>query len=338
MSLIYYSEEEDNNKEESINKYKDLFLDYEKKLPTLSEALNQMFQSSNLDEQKCNELTNDILDKCKEVINNNFDKIKEKYNEISKEDAYIISSYTCESKQKKYSPYRLLNSNLVSDNRKKGIKNICKYLYIFLKSLRKLTRYYPKAPNKYLYRCIENKVSIAKDPFNDKLVPYIIGNKKTFWGFTSTSSNPKTTYNFLKEEEKIKVGTLFILGGDIWGYDITLFNYFGEEEILLEPEKKFIIDNVLPPLNEVINVSCTLLETPLILDKNKEIIESDFIDNPEEDKILKLRAKDNNKELNIPDIIDTSKEDKNLKQIREDNKTREYEGEGPKAKCGCFII
>ena len=61
MSLIYYSEEEDNNKEESINKYKDLFLDYEKKLPTLSEALNQMFQSSNLDEQKCNELTNDIF-------------------------------------------------------------------------------------------------------------------------------------------------------------------------------------------------------------------------------------------------------------------------------------
>ena len=169
-------------------------------------------------------------------------------------------------------------------------------------------------------------------------MPYIIGNKKTFWGFTSTSSNPKTTYNFLKEEEKIKVGTLFILGGDIWGYDITLFNYFGEEEILLEPEKKFIIDNVLPPLNEVINVSCTLLETPLILDKNKEIIESDFIDNPEEDKILKLRAKDNNKEINIPDIIDTSKEDKNVKQIIEDNKTREYEEEIPKAICGCFII
>ena len=74
------------------------------------------------------------------------------------------------------------------------------------------------------------------------------------------------------------------------------------------------------------------------MDKNKEIIESDIIDNPEEDKILKLRAKDNNKELNIPDIIDTSKEDKNIKQIMEDNKTREYEGEGPKAKCGCFII
>ena len=270
MSLIYYSEEEDNNKEESINKYKDFFLDYKNKSPTLSEALNQMFQSANLDEAKCNKLTNNIFNKCKEVIDNNYVRIKEKYNNISKYEAYIISNYTCELKEKKFSPYRLLNTNLVCDNRKKGIKNISKYLYIFLKALRNLTRYYPKAPNKYLYRCITNKVNIAKDPFNDKLVPYIIGNRKTFWGFTSTSSNPKGTYNFLKEEEKIKVGTLFIFGGDIWGYDITLFNYFGEEEILLEPEKKFIIDNVLPPLNGVINVTCTLLETPLKLDNDKE--------------------------------------------------------------------
>ena len=52
MSLIYYSEEEDNNKEESINKYKDLFLDYEKKLPTLSEALNQMFISAGANTKK----------------------------------------------------------------------------------------------------------------------------------------------------------------------------------------------------------------------------------------------------------------------------------------------
>ena len=42
MSLIFYSEQEDNNKEESINKYKDLFINYEQKLPTLKEALNQI--------------------------------------------------------------------------------------------------------------------------------------------------------------------------------------------------------------------------------------------------------------------------------------------------------
>ena len=49
------------------------------------------------------------------------------------------------------------------------------------------------------------------------------------------------TYNFLKEEKKIKSGTIFSLGGDIWGYDITLFNYFKEEEILLEPEKNLLL-------------------------------------------------------------------------------------------------
>ena len=86
------------------------------------------------------------------------------------------------------------------------------------------------------------------------MVRYITGNKKTFWGFTSTSTNPNTTYNFLQDENSLKAGTIFTLGGDVWGYDITLFNYYGEKEILLEPERKFIIDNVLPPLNEIISL------------------------------------------------------------------------------------
>ena len=34
----------------------------------------------------------------------------------------------------------------------------------------------------------------------------------------------------------------------MYGYDIKLFNYYNEEEILLEPETKFIVDNVLPPI------------------------------------------------------------------------------------------
>ena len=69
---------------------------------------------------------------------------------------------------------------------------------------------------------------------------YKKGNEKTFWGFISTS--PKHN-NLLKEKEKNKTGTLFILGGDIWGYDIELFNYYGVKEILLEPERKFTIDD-----------------------------------------------------------------------------------------------
>ena len=271
MSLIFYSEEEDNDREESVNKYKNLFSTYENNSPSLKEALTQMFKSIEFSNYKVAQLVEDILDKCKEKIDQRYDEIKKKYENISKEDAYIICSYTCESKERKYSPYRILNQSLVSDNRQNGVRNISKYLYILLKSLRKLPRYYPK--NKYLYRCLTCKVNLSKDPMNEKLVPYIAGNRKTFWGFTSTSPDPKMTYSFLKKENKIKTGTIFTLGGDIWGYDIALFNYYNEKEILLEPERRFIVDNVLPPVNnDIIDVACTILKTPLVLGNKGEDI------------------------------------------------------------------
>ena len=275
MSLDFYCEEEENNREESINKYKNIFTNYESNPPTLSEALSQMFESCELDKNKVKELIDDILSKCKKRIDPDFYTIKNKYSNITKEDAFIICSYTCESKEGKYSPYRILNQNLVSDDRKNGVTKVSKYLYIFLKSLRKLPRYYPE--KKYLYRCLTIKVNISQDPNNENMVPYIAGNIKTFWGFTSTSPDPKTTYSFLKKEEKNKTGTIFILGGDIWGYDIELFNYFNEKEILLEPERKFKIDNVLPPLNDVININCTILKSNLILSNDKEY--NNIIDN-----------------------------------------------------------
>ena len=239
MSLIFYSEDENNNKEESINNYKEIFLNYEIKKPNLSEALTQMFISSGASTNKSNELIKEILSKCESTIKENFSKIKKENPNITKEDAYIICSYTCESKEKNFSPYRILNLNLISENRKNGINKISKYLFILLKSLRKLKKFYPKNENKYLYRCIKNKINLSEELFNKKNIPYKIGNIKIFYGFTSTSTNVKMTYNFLKNEEKIKSGTIFLLGGDVWGYDITLFNNYGEEEILLEPERKF---------------------------------------------------------------------------------------------------
>ena len=272
MSLNFYIKEEENAREESINRYKYIFRNYEKNPPSLSEALNQIFSSSNLDSKKINELVEDILNKCKGKIDQGFDAIKKKYENITKEDAYIICSYTCESVDRKYSPYRILNQNLVSNNRQTGVNNISKYLYIFLKSLRKLPRYYPE--KKVLYRCLTCHVILSEDNNNNK-VPYVIGNKKTFWGFTSTSTEAKMTYSFLKEKASIKTGTIFSLTGDIWGYNIELFNYFNEKEILLEPERKFIVSNALPPLNDVINITCNILKTNLILSDDE--VESNLI-------------------------------------------------------------
>ena len=41
------------------------------------------------------------MSKCKDRIDPDCDSIKNKYSNISKEDAYIICSYTCESKERK---------------------------------------------------------------------------------------------------------------------------------------------------------------------------------------------------------------------------------------------
>ena len=266
MSLNFYCKEEENSREESINRYKYIFKNYEKNVPSLSEALTQMFTSADIEIKKINELTKDIMNQCKERINSDFNVIKKKYENITKEDAYISCSYTCESEiDRAYSPYKLLNKNLVSNNRQNGIKNISKYLYIFLKSLRKLPRYYPD--NKVLYRCLTCQVNLSEN--NNNIIPYKIGNKKTFWGFTSTSPDPNMTYSFLKDKETIKSGTIFSLSGDVWGYNIEPFNSFHENEVLLEPERKFIISNVLPPVNGIINITCNILETNLILSENK---------------------------------------------------------------------
>ena len=151
-------------------------------------------------------------------------------------------------------------------------------------------------------------MNITKDPDNKNIIPYINGNKKTFWGFTSTSSDAKLAFQFLNKEENVKKGTIFRLGGDIWGYNIELFNYFKEKEILLEPERKFIVEDVLPPLNDVINITCTILKTNLILnDNNEDIYNNEIEENKNNDSIInqymirfELEAKINSKkEYNI---------------------------------------
>ena len=267
MSLYFYNEKEDENKEESINNYKNLFLEYTTNPPTLENALQQMFINSGININNVNQLIQDIIIKTEKVYNKNIDKIKIKYPNINKEDIKIISAYTCESMDKNYSPYRILNQNLVSENRILGIRNISKYLFIFLKSLRKLQKYYPNSNSQFLYRCIRGNVKINYDMYNPKSVPFIPGKIKTFWPFTSTSPNAKSTYDFLQKTNNSsnKSGTIFTLTGNIWGYDITLLNYFGENEILLEPERKFLVNEVLPPINGIIHIRCNIQETPLVL-------------------------------------------------------------------------
>ena len=212
MSICFGLDNEDFNIKESINNYEHLFYQYKEKKPSLSGALIQMFNSCQLSEKKVKEYTKDIIFKTENIVSKNFFEIFKNYPNIEKVDALIISSYTCESLNEDFSPYKILNSNLVSKNRHSGIKNISKYLFILLNSLRKLPKYYPTSYSKNLYRCINAKVSLYSS--NDT-IPYIEGNIKTFWGFTSASNDKKVSFNFLGKKKNIKTGTIFILSGKV---------------------------------------------------------------------------------------------------------------------------
>ena len=96
--------------------------------------------NAKLDKEKLYELYNDLNRKCEDEINKKWELIKKEHPNITKNDALIIAAYTYEPKGKfeNYSPYRLLNTSLVTTNGKNGVQNIEKYLLIFLCALRKL--------------------------------------------------------------------------------------------------------------------------------------------------------------------------------------------------------
>jgi len=79
MSLNYY-EEEDINKESSIDNFYYLFTEYEQKPPSLYEALFHMFKSCCSDED-IDKLTLDIIERCKNKID------EKRFKEIKK---YIV--------------------------------------------------------------------------------------------------------------------------------------------------------------------------------------------------------------------------------------------------------
>ena len=259
MSKKFYSENEELNLEESLDKYQYLFENIKSEPPTLEEALIDMFQNAGLNKDDAKELYNHLYNVCNHKVQENWNAIKYEHKNISKNDALVISSYTYEPKGKfqKYSPYGLLNQNLVKNDRKSGVTNVENYLFLFLQALRGLN----KTQKNVLFRCISKNVKNIKNLKNGKFVPYSIGAIKTFWPFTSTSDDEKTAENFLGKGE----GTKFrIQGDDLWGYDISLFNVYNEKEILLEPERKYMIKNV-EERNNIAEVTVKIIDNPKLL-------------------------------------------------------------------------
>ena len=267
--------------EESINNYADIFMTYISKPPTLNEALEELFNSNRT--ENSNDIIKEIICLSKNTIDRNFDKIKQIYPKISKEESMIIASYIVDVR--KASIYRIIYRTLNDD--KKNIKNISKYLYLFIKSLRKLKKY---SDSKYLYRGIR-----IKD------MPLIKGNKKTFSTFLSTSIDIHIAKCFAEN------GVIYYLG-NAWGYDISLFSCYQEEkEILLEPERQFLVEEVIS-VNNTINAKLKMLDTPLVLE---DIIPMEINDINDLKKQLQ-NEKRKNSDLN-----------KIIKQL--ENKNKDYE-------------
>lgn len=257
MSKSFYSENEESNFD-SLNDFEFLLERYSSNPPSLKDALIELFRNGGASQKEAEEIYEHLYLRCQYVVNENWSKIKEQNKNISKNDALIISSYTYEPKHmyEKFSPYRLLNTNLVSTNRKNGVQNVEKYLFIFLRALRRMT----KCTKKYLFRCITSNVKLEEDPNNSKYVPYKVGNNKVFWAFTSTSYEENIAENFLGDGKGTKYK---IVGDNLWGYDITLFNVCGEKEIILEPERKYIIEKVKE--GNIIEVTCKIIDDSKLL-------------------------------------------------------------------------
>ena len=266
MPKLFYDKNEEIPKDKSINDYSNMFTDFNQDIPNLNEALKQMIFSTGIKDDKATRLVNEILSKTEDIVQYNYSLIKEKYPLLEWEEAKIISSYTYETTDSNYSPYKILNRNLNDKNREKGIKNISKYLFIFLKALRKLDRYYPK--QKYMYRCINKHVNLKEDYFNKKRITYCKGTKNTFNGFISITSD----INQNEIIKKNKKATIFSICGDYWGYDISLFNKLIKEEIILEPEINFQVLNAVPPSkNNIINLRCIVEKSPIVLEKEIKV-------------------------------------------------------------------
>lgn len=158
---------------------------------------------------------------------------------LTDDEAGAIACYTLELGGGK-SLYNIVNTAISSTRSSEGMSKSIKLIYLLLSGLRKLQRHVLK-PGERLYRGISKKVPTIEAEAKGHQY-YTKGKDVTWWGFTSTTTNPETLNHFLG---KSTGNTVFIIEGkNLWGYDIQSFSGFTENEILLEPEAKIAVKSV----------------------------------------------------------------------------------------------
>ena len=249
-SEVFVFSEEDETVN-SINQMVQMVSGFKKKPPTIKEVLESMkYENAEALSKRFMRLANDKL----RVLD------APGLNDI---DVAVILLYTFGWDKKRFkggeSPYIVLNQSLSIDRSNASLKKTRGFLFLLLQALRKLPRFSPAKHT--LYRGIKKHVQTEHDPEFPSRQSYAPGAIKTWWTFTSTSED----LNIIKRFVSSNNSTLFILSGDAWGYDISVFSEFPEEkEILLEPERQIKITKVFRDQN-IITVSAEMLKTPLVL-------------------------------------------------------------------------
>lgn len=170
--------------------------------------------------------------------------------ELEKEDAIAVALYTFDFGPGMFesNPYRIVNRALMNGGREE-LLNARGLLYVIMSAVRKL----PRSEGRTLYRGMRDAIEIDK---------YTEGEVVTWPGFSSTSPDMKATKAFLSEAEVV-TGTLFVIE-DGWGYNIQPYSMFPEEEeILLEPGRRFRVQGIIE--SDVTVIKLQMLDTPLLL-------------------------------------------------------------------------
>ena len=268
---------------DSIGQVNQLFTIFTKKSFTLEEALVPMGY------EKAKELVELLTKKAEEKIKE-FDAPG-----LTVEDITAIFCYTFEWDKERFgegeSPYRKLNNSLSVDRSNAALKKTRGFLFLLLQALRKLPRFVPE--DHILYRGLRTLVQTEPDPEFPERKPYAAGNEKTWWAFTSTTTSLEATQEFLGDRES----TLFVVSGNPWGYDISVFSDFPEEkEILLEPERKLRVTSVSRE-GQLITVNAEMLDTPLVLEKVVKVSKR-----AKEVKVRKSKVKEVPKDLKAENV------------------------------------
>lgn len=243
--------------------------------PTLEKALAK----SGIEEEKVEPITSVCYKYAENVM-----KTGTLPNGVSKDDAASIALYTMEAKSLKQNPYRMINEALTKGG-PEAMEPVKDLLYLVMRALRKM----PIVKNKLLYRGVrrgrpseyEQNSGAPSDAeeddgsypsvFNRGLEYYeedfVKGEVITWSSITSTSANFSAVNDFLAAKSAFgkPEGYLFIIE-DGWGYNIKSCSmYPREEEIVLEPERRFKINSVSFD-DGITIVEMKMLNTPLIFE------------------------------------------------------------------------